>query len=185
MDDSSSLFSGAVECKISPLVVMGVLDHYMRRNQGQVAFFSFSFFRAALHTRLTPLQERVIGTLLGSNDDGVLHITQCFPVPHTEADTVGIDMDFHKTMMALVRQAHPGEIILGWYTSGAAISEHSILIHDFFGREIQRPPVHVCVGVDAARGVQLAAYMSQSVALKDRLLGSHFAPVPLTVVAER
>ena len=99
---------------------------------------------------------------------------------------MGIDMDFHKTMMALYRQSNPQEIILGWYSTGTAITDHSILIHDFFGREIQRPPVHVCVGCDLSQGqgVSLNAYMSQSVALKDRLFGSHFAPVPLRVAAE-
>ncbi len=33
-------------------------------------------------------QERVIGTLLGANNDGILEITNAFPVPHTETDAV-------------------------------------------------------------------------------------------------
>lgn len=105
MGDECALLSPAfghqVECTISPLVVFSVLDHYMRRSEGQ---------------------ERVIGTLLGANNDGHLEITNCFPVPHTEGETVsrgfffsapallshalqvGIDMDFHKTMFGLHRQ---------------------------------------------------------------------------------
>ena len=31
-----------------------------------------------------PLQARVIGTLLGEENDGVVEIKNCFPVPHTE-----------------------------------------------------------------------------------------------------
>jgi translation initiation factor 3 subunit F len=58
-----------MDCKISPLVVFSILDHYMRRSEGQ---------------------QRVIGTLLGSNNDGVLEITNAFPVPHTETESVGI-----------------------------------------------------------------------------------------------
>jgi translation initiation factor 3 subunit F len=131
-------------------------------------------------------QERVIGTLLGANNDGVLEITNCFPVPHTEKESVGIDMDFHKTMYQLFRQSNPTEIILGWYTTSEVINDHSILIHDFYGREIQRPPVHVCVGVDLSqgRGVTLSAFMGTSVALKDRVFGSHFSQIPLTLAVE-
>ena len=56
MDDAAALYSGAVDCKITPLVVFSILDHYMRRNEGQVRlvktagaflrpFFFFSFCR--------------------------------------------------------------------------------------------------------------------------------------------
>jgi translation initiation factor 3 subunit F len=89
-------------------------------------------------------------------------------------------------MFALYRQSNPSEIILGWYTTGDSINEGSILIHDFYGREIQRPPVHVCVGCDLSQGqgVTLSAYMSSSVALKDRLYGSHFVKIPLSIAPE-
>ena len=92
----------------------------------------------------------------------------------------------------------------GWYSTGDAINENSILIHDFYGREIQRPPVHLLVGTDltkgfdnflfsfwfflltsfVSRGVALAAYMGTSVALKDRPFGSHFSQIPLTLAVE-
>lgn len=83
VDESPLLLPHQVECVLSPLVVFSVLDHWMRRSEGQ---------------------DRVIGTLLGANNDGQLEITNCFPVPHTEGETVGIDMDFHKTMYGLHRQ---------------------------------------------------------------------------------
>lgn len=69
-----------------------ILDHFMRRAEGQ---------------------ERVIGTLLGTNNDGVLEISNCFPVPHEEKDSVGIDMDYLRTVFALYREAKPTDIILG------------------------------------------------------------------------
>lgn len=51
--------------KIHPIVIFGVLDHYLRRQEGQ---------------------ERVIGTLLGTRDeDGKVEITNSYAVPHTEA----------------------------------------------------------------------------------------------------
>lgn len=51
------------------------------------------------------------------------------------------------------------------------INEHSILIHDFYGREIQRPPIHVCIGTDLASGagITMAAYMATTVMLKDKV----------------
>lgn len=165
MSDETGLMSGAgVACTIAPLVVLAALDHYMRRPEGQV---------------------RVIGTLLGANNDGSLEITNCFPVPHSEAEGVDADtMDYHRSMYQLFRQSNPTEIILGWYTTGDAINEASIVIHDFYGREIQRPPVHLCVGTDLRKGVTLAAYMGASVALKDRVFGSHFSRVPLQLSIE-
>ena len=34
--DESSLFSGSVDVTMTPLVVFAILDHYMRRSEGQV-----------------------------------------------------------------------------------------------------------------------------------------------------
>ena len=50
-------------CRVHPVVALSVLDHFMRRRDGQT---------------------RVIGTLLGAEKDGVVHIKSSFPVPHTE-----------------------------------------------------------------------------------------------------
>jgi JAB1/Mov34/MPN/PAD-1 ubiquitin protease len=58
---------GSVRCIISPVVLFSILDHYLRRNEGQ---------------------SRVIGTLLGSrSDDGSeIEIKNCFNVPHNETE---------------------------------------------------------------------------------------------------
>lgn len=97
-------------------------------------------------------------------------------------------MDFHKTMFGLHRQANPAEIIVGWYSTGTgdSINEHSILIHDFYGREIQRPPIHVCIGTDlkSGGGISVAAYMATTVMLKDKVFGSHFAQIPCALALD-
>ena len=58
-----------VSCNVHPVVILNILDHHSRRNKDQ---------------------KRVIGTLLGINNDGMIEITNCFPVPHKEVDTVSI-----------------------------------------------------------------------------------------------
>lgn len=63
--DSSPYAS--ISCKIHPVVVWSILDHFMRRSAGQ---------------------ERVIGALLGINFDGLIEIRSCFGVPHNEKEEV-------------------------------------------------------------------------------------------------
>lgn len=52
---------------VNPVVLLSMLDHYIRRNENQ---------------------QRVIGTLLGvrSDDGSEVEIKNCFPVSHTEED---------------------------------------------------------------------------------------------------
>lgn len=54
-------------CHIHPMVIFNVLDHHIRR----------------------PEADRVIGVLLGSiTEDGIAEIRNCFPVPHSEGESV-------------------------------------------------------------------------------------------------
>ena len=57
-------------------------------------------------------------------------------------------MEYHKTMFELHQRVNPREVIVGWYATGAEITEHSSLIHDFYARETEgskSEPVHVLV----------------------------------------
>lgn len=54
-------------CHIHPMVIFNVLDHHIRR----------------------PEADRVIGVLLGNiTEDGIVEIRNCFPVPHSEGESV-------------------------------------------------------------------------------------------------
>jgi hypothetical protein len=56
--------------QVHPLVLFNILDHYIRRNEGQ---------------------ERVIGTLLGvQSSSNSVTITNSFPVPHSEGEQVRV-----------------------------------------------------------------------------------------------
>lgn len=55
-------------CHIHPMVVFSILDHHIRRADG----------------------DRVMGALLGtiSEQTGIVEIRNCFPVPHSEGEQV-------------------------------------------------------------------------------------------------
>lgn len=58
---------------------------------------------------------RVIGTLLGTHNEGEVEIRSCFAVPHNETDElVQVDMDYHRQMIELHTKVHPEEVIVGW-----------------------------------------------------------------------
>lgn len=150
--------SGSVACKVHPAVVLTILDHFSRRNEGQ---------------------DRVIGTLLGEEHDGVVEIRNCFPVPHEDgSEQVAVDMEFHRTMYELHRKVSTREVIVGWYATGG-ITTHSGLIHDFYGRELSMPPVHLCVdtNINEAGKMALKAYTSVPISLGAKELGSRFVEV--------
>ena len=54
-------------------------------------------------------------------------------------------MDFQKSMFDLHFKANPNEMIVGWYATGKEINQNSLLIHDFYWKEVQRPPIHLTV----------------------------------------
>lgn len=113
--------------KVHPMVLFCVLDHYLRRPEGQV---------------------RVIGSLLGRVNGNVVEVTNCFAVPHQEKnDEVAVGKDFNKQMLALCSRVNSMEKIVGWYATtfdGAQVVDNSSLIHEFFTTECDSP-VHLVV----------------------------------------
>jgi len=146
-------------CKIHPVVIFNILDHYIRRNE----------------------DHRVIGTLVGFINEGVVEIKNCFPVPHTEGDQVGVDMEFHHNMLELHHKVSPKEVIVGWYATGADINENSVMIHDFYGKEMgaSHSPVHLTVDTNLTNyTLSVKAYQSTNISFaSDKTLGSIFLPL--------
>jgi len=169
MSDPSLFIDGScgdVTCKVHPAVIFTILDHFSRRNEGQ---------------------ERVIGTLLGEENDGVIEIKNCFPVPHTELAEVhgeetqymvGLNMDFHRTMYDLHRKVSTREVVVGWYATGGEITPYTQLIHQQYQNELARP-IHLCVDtmLNAAQKMEVKAYTSVPVVLGNRTLNSRFVEV--------
>ena len=55
----------APRVNVEPVVLFNIVDHFSRRDQGQ---------------------DFVVGTLLGTEENGVVTVSSCFPVPHTETE---------------------------------------------------------------------------------------------------
>lgn len=153
---------GGVEVEVHPVVLFSVVDHYSRREEGQ---------------------GRVIGTLLGTVTGNKVEIFSCFPVPHTESEEqVAVNTDFHATMLSLYQRVQPSHQVVGWYSTGDGVSDSSLLFHDFYGQDVERP-VHLLVDLGlGTRRMSCKAYVSKQLSLGGATLGTSFEEVRAGVV---
>jgi translation initiation factor 3 subunit F len=174
--DSTDIFvggddNGVRSVTVSPVVLLSVLDHHMRREAGS---------------------RRVIGTLLGRfTSDGGVAVTASFPLPHAEDDgggdddTVAVDTDYHKNMYELHRRVNPTEEQVGWYATGTETDRKSVIIHEFYGRECASP-VHLLVDADLSHDrLDVNAFVSTAYKIGDLALSSEFRPVPVAVKPDK
>jgi len=149
--------------KVHPVVIFSILDHYIRRNDGY----------------------RVIGTLTGTMNDGIIEIKNCYPVPHTEVDQVAVDMVFYHNMFELHHKVAPKEVIVGWYSTGSEINDASVMIHnDFYGKEMNSQPIHLTVDTDLTNiSLGVKVYTNVNIVFNEKILGSQFVPVPVEIFA--
>lgn len=125
----------------------------------------------------------MIGTLLGFQVDNVIEIQNCFAVPHNEnEDQVAVDMEFHTNMLKLHKQVNSREDVVGWYATGSSISEHSAVIHDFYGAE--GAPIHLLVdtSIDPDKDMSARAFISNPVTLGEQHLGVRFQELCAEIV---
>jgi len=151
--------------KLHPTVLYTIVDAYERRSIDQ---------------------HRVIGSLLGSIDNGVIEITNCFCVPHTESEEeVAVELDFATDMFELHRKVSPNDIIVGWFSTGHDILDHSLLIHDYYKR-VATNPIHLTVDTTLQRGrLDYKCYTSVPIGIPSGTPATMFArfPVELTSTA--
>ncbi|CAG5896374.1 unnamed protein product [Menidia menidia] len=148
--------------KIHPVVLASISDSYERRNEGA---------------------SRVIGTLLGTIDKHSIEVTNCFSVPHNESeDEVAVDMEFAKNMYELHKRVSPTEVIIGWYATGFDITEHSVLIHEYYSREATNP-IHLTVDTALQSGkMNIRAYVSAQMGVPGRTVGVMFTPLSVKYI---
>ncbi|XP_075247646.1 eukaryotic translation initiation factor 3 subunit F-like [Convolutriloba macropyga] len=146
-------------------VIFSILDFYERRNAND---------------------QRVMGTLLGTHDaGGVIEVNACFMVPHKETDDeVAVDKLAAHRMFELHKKANTSGTIVGWFATGNAINEHSLLIHEFYTGACVKAPVHVLVETISKinRRIDVKAFISSPMGVPKQTLGHIFNPVPLNVV---
>lgn len=151
---------------VHPLVLLSVLDHHTRRQEGA---------------------GRVIGTLLGKRDGDTVEVTNAFAVPHAErGEEVAIGKDFNRQMLSLHLRANPRETVVGWYATslpdGSAIADTSSLIHEFYAGECDDDPVHLVAGTALKEdALPLRAYKSSPVKIGGEPLANMFHEVRLSV----
>lgn len=149
----------SMKVNLHPVVLFSILDHHIRRGEGQ---------------------KRVIGTLLGRINNGVVEVTNCFPVPHSEKKEVAVGKEFQRQMYNLHRQVNKTEEIVGWYGTtgdGEAFSSHTCLIHDFYGRECSQP-VHLVVDTSLRTNtLDIKAFVNSRLTISNRTLAAQFQQI--------
>ena len=152
----------APRVNVEPVVLFNIVDHFSRRDQGQ---------------------DFVVGTLLGTEENGVVTVSSCFPVPHTEVEEqIALNSNFHTQMLALQQRITPKQKVVGWYSTGQAITDNTALFHEFYGQEVDRP-VHLLLDLGLGeRRMSCKAYVSSGLTLGDARVGTAFRDVALTVV---
>ncbi|XP_014811856.1 PREDICTED: eukaryotic translation initiation factor 3 subunit F [Calidris pugnax] len=158
----SGPFPGGRVVRLHPVVLASIVDSFERRNEGAA---------------------RVIGTLLGTVDKHSVEVTNCFSVPHNESeDEVAVDMEFAKNMYELHKKVSPSEIILGWYATGHDITEHSVLIHEYYSREAHNP-IHLTVDTSLQNSrMSIKAYVSAPMGVPGKTMGVMFTPLTVKYV---
>ncbi|KYQ90992.1 Mov34/MPN/PAD-1 family protein [Tieghemostelium lacteum] len=162
--ETSIFLPTQVNVKVHPVVIFNILDHYIRRNVGQ---------------------DRVIGTLLGYYNDGVIEIRNCFPVVHSEGEQVAVEMEFQRKMLDLHLKSSPKEPIVGWYATGNDINENSVIINNFYREEMNgQTPIHLTLDTGLTNDTMgIHAYHAHNLSLNhESSLGSYFTPLSLEIL---
>jgi len=150
-------------CKVHPLCLFTIIDAYERRNEDA---------------------KRVIGTLLGTIEKGVVEVTNCFAVPHNESDDeVAVDIEYARNMFELHKKVNNREVIVGWFSTGWEVSVHSVLIHDYYSRECKNP-VHLTVDTFVRGGkMSIKGYHSTTIGVPGKTTGTMFTPVQVETIS--
>lgn len=95
---------------------------------------------------------------------------------------VFVNMEFHSSMIELHRKVNPKEVIVGWYATGNEITQHSVLIHEFYGRETD-VPVHLTVNTNIkTESMAIRCYTSSGLGTPAAPTGTVFTPVNTEIV---
>jgi len=106
-----------ITCKVHPTVLLQIIDAYERRPESKD--------KAGV--------SKVIGTLLGTVEKGVVEVANCYAVPHSEAgDEAQIQNLFNKEMYELVRKSNVTEVPVGWFCTNTEVNELSIVYHNYY-----------------------------------------------------
>jgi len=154
--------TGLKEVRVEPVVLFSIIDHYSRRDEGQ---------------------DFVIGSLLGTEEGGVVTVCSSFAVPHHEVDgSLMLATERHATMLSLQQRVLPKQVVVGWYSTGETVNENTMLFHEFYGQDVERP-VHLLLDLGLGeRRMSTKAYVASGLTLGSSRLGTAFREVRLSIV---
>ena len=163
---------GPVKALIHSQSLFSILDHALRRDPGK---------------------NRVIGTLVGtrSEDGSEVEIKSAFAVPHSEESEetgqVVVEMEYHKTMLALHQKAHPKEVLIGWYATSSDLNQFSALIQNFYASApdgtYPHPAVHLAIDTAAGTDFKCQTYISSTIGISPERIADSclFIPIPYEI----
>lgn len=147
--------------KVHPVVLFQIVDAYERRNADA---------------------DRVMGTLLGSADKGIVEVTNCFCVPHKEyEEMVEAELNYAADLFDMNMKVNKQEVIVGWWATGNEVTSHSSVIHEYYARECQNP-VHMTLDTTlqgAHMGIK--AYLNVPMGVPNGKSGCMFTPISVEV----
>ena len=155
--------------KLHPLVLFNIVDHHSRR---------------PAPTGNTHGLRRVVGTLLGQYNDGIVNITNSYAVLHQEKPNLAFGTPSNQALYKMHRAVNGTEVMLGWYATTIAsadleeddedereINMHSVALHQRYNEEIKREStfrqaIHLVVDTSLESDkLGVKAYVAQPVPL--------------------
>jgi hypothetical protein len=101
-----------LHCSIHPTIVSNILDHFLRRPQGE---------------------NTVVGTLLGGVDGQLVDIQTCFSVPLEKDDQkYTMDKEYLQKMLKFNRKVNPKEDLVGLYVSGKKVDANILALYEYY-----------------------------------------------------
>jgi len=143
---------------VHPVALFTIVDSYERRNEDA---------------------KRVVGTLLGSFNNGIVEVKSCFTVPHIETqEEVAFDKEYASSMLELHKAATPQEEVVGWFATSHDVTGHSTLIHEYYSIECGNP-IHLTLDTQLKTGsMSMKSYVSSPMGVPGGTMGIIFTPVP-------
>ncbi|NXE89453.1 EIF3F factor, partial [Menura novaehollandiae] len=186
----SGPFPGGRVVRLHPVVLASIVDSFERRNEGAARVIGTLLGKSDRPARRSfganarrPPNPLPSLSIAGTVDKHSVEVTNCFSVPHNESeDEVAVDMEFAKNMYELHKKVSPSEIILGWYATGHDITEHSVLIHEYYSREAHNP-IHLTVDTSLQNSrMSIKAYVSAPMGVPGKTMGVMFTPLTVKYV---
>jgi len=146
---------------IQPVVLFSILDHYIRREKDG---------------------DRIVGTMMGTIEDGIVIVNSCFVVPHTEPP-LKFNFEVHTNRVRLHCEINPYDIIVGWFSTTITTSKENMstnaLISDFYLKEMECPPVLLSIDPTLQDSeLSIRCYVSYNIQLTERgVVQQQFKPV--------